>query len=232
MNKSYISPTKLSCLALCCMISTLTMGFNALILCVCASATFVFGIAIVSNLEKITSNHVRFIIYTLIISAIFTVVKVVFGYINSIKLLEIAEGLDYAYLASITLSILPIYFMHKESTNQYYNKTVLTAILFALGGVFVSVVVELINSGSIFGLNLFNMEASVLGSPFVSFALIALISVAGTFMENYIENKKRQERLVIDRYKLMIRDYQLRKIKQQAIQNNIANDKVSEGGNE
>ena len=77
MNKSYISPTKLAVLALVCMVTTLNSGFDALILCVIAGASFVLAISIVSNLEKVTTNHVRFIIYAIIVSAIFTVLKIV-----------------------------------------------------------------------------------------------------------------------------------------------------------
>ena len=234
MNKSYISPTKLSCLALCCMISTLTMGFNALILCVCASAVFVFAISIVSNLEKVASNHIRFVIYTLIVSSVFTIIKIVFGYINSVKLLEISMGLDYAFLASIALSILPIYFMHKESTGMYYTKTVVTALIFTLSGIFISIVVEFINFGSCFGYVLFETEPSILGSPFISFVILAFISVCGTYLENAYSKMKLEERVIIDRYKILIREHQLNKINKNGNQDNKKSNvgTLIEGGNE
>lgn len=237
MNKSYISPTKLSCLALVCMISTLTSGFDSMILCVTACASFVFGIAIVSNLEKVASNHVRFIIYTLIVSAIFTVVKLVFGYVKSLELLEIAEKLDWAMLSAITLSIMPIYFMHKDSTTDYYLKTILTACIFAFSGILIATIIEFINFGTIFGLFVFNSTASVLGSPFMAFVMLAIICVIGTATENHYIEKRRADRVIIDRYKYMIREHMLKKYRMEAEQknnsvkaNNDAN--KTEGGNE
>ena len=56
MNKSYISPTKLACLAICSLIPTIGYGFNALIMSICVAASFVLGIAIVSFFEKITNG--------------------------------------------------------------------------------------------------------------------------------------------------------------------------------
>lgn len=228
MNKSYISPTKLSCLALVCMISVLNSGFNALILCVIATASFVFAIAIVSNLEKVASNHVRFIIYTLIVSAIFTILKLVFGYIKSLELLYIAEQLDFVMLASITLSIMPIYFMHKDSTTSYYTKTILTACIFTLSGIFIASFIELVSFGSVFGVKVFESAASVLGSPFMAFVILAIICVIGTATENYYLEKRHAERLVIDRYKYMIREHMLKKFRAKSEQNNK---KSTEGGN-
>ena len=236
MNKSYVSPTKLSCLALCCMISTLTLGFNSLILCVIAAAAFVFGIAIVSNLEKIANNHIRFIVYALIVSAIFSVLKIVFGYVGSIELIEIAGQLDYAYLASIVLSILPIYFMHKESSKDYYNKTIVTSGIFACSGVFVSVIIELLSKGTFFGTLIFDVDPSILGSPFVSFILIAVICVIGTAIENYLAEAKRAERMLVEKYKVIIRDHQLRRLaaNKRGVNSDSSDDSVqnstSEGG--
>ena len=228
MNKSYISPTKLSCLALVCMISVLNSGFNALILCVIAAASFVFGIAIVSNLEKVASNHVRFIIYTLIVSAIFTIFKIVFGYVKSLELLYIAEQLDFVMLASIALSIMPIYFMHKDSTTSYYIKTILTACIFTLSGVFIASLIEFVSFGSVFGAKVFETSASVLGSPFMAFVVLAIICVIGTATENYYLEKRRAERVVIDRYKYMIREHMLKKFRAESEQNNKNS---TEGGN-
>ena len=238
MNKSYVSPTKLSCLALCCLISNLTLGFNSLILTVCAAAAFVFSISIVSNLEKIANNHVRFIIYTFIVSAIFTVLKLVFGYLGSIKLLEISTQLNYAYLSSLVLSILPIYFMHKESSSNYYLKTIATAGIFTISGVIIGIIIELINSGSFFGTGLFEASASILGSPFLSFIIIAVVCVIGTAVENYIVERKRAERMLVEKYKDIIRDHQLRalKAKKEGASEDSSNSQTStasmKGGNE
>jgi len=211
MNKSYISPTKLACLALVCMISTLHSGFDAMILCITAAASFVFGIAIVSNLEKVASNHVRFIIYALIVSAIFTIIKLVFGYVKSLELLEVAEKLDYAMLASITLSIMPIYFMHKDSTSSYYIKTILSAGIFAISGILVASIMELVNYGSIFGGQILDSSISLVGSSFMLFIMISIVCVIGTATENHYIEKRRAERVIIDRYKYMIREHMIKK---------------------
>ena len=225
MNRSYVSPTKLSCLALVCLVSILVNAFNSFIVCMIASAGFVFAIAIVSNLERVASNHVRFIIYALIMSAIFTIIKIVFGYINSIELYSIAEELEYGFLASLVLAVLPIYFMHKESSKDYYLKTVYTACALSIGGVVIASVMELINYGSIFGFILFDSKPSVLGSSFVTFILIAIFAVIGTAFENYVSNKRREKRLLIDKYKFMIRQHQLAKIRNQKLSEQKSKDK-------
>ena len=217
MNKSYISPTKLAVLALVCMVTTLKSGFDALILCVIAGASFVLAISIVSNLEKVTTNHVRFIIYAIIVSAIFTVLKIVFGYVLSLELIEVAEKLDWALLACITLSIMPIYFMHKDSTVAYYSKTILTALIFVVVGVVLSCIIELMTHGTVFGLFIVESHVSMLSVPFLLFIMLAVVVVIGTSIENHVAEKKRAERLLIDKYKVMIREHQLRKLKNQEI---------------
>lgn len=237
MNKSYVSPTKLSCLAVCCMISVVSAGFDSLILGIIAGAAFVFGIAIVSNLEKVANNHIRFVIYALIVSAIFAVFKIVFGHLTSVDFLRIAEGLDYALLSSLVLSILPIYFMHKESSKNYYLKTVATATVFTASTIVVGTIMEVLSAGSIFGVELFDVSPSLLGSSFFAFILLALICVVGTATENYIKERARKERMLIDKYKVMIRDFQIRTMsakydKENKDKNEMPIENLSEGGND
>lgn len=227
MNKSYVSPTKLACLALVCMVTTLNNGFDALILCVIAAASFLFAISIVSNLEKVATNHVRFIIYAIIVSAIFTVLKVLFGYIKSLELLEVAALLDYALLASLVLSIMPIYFMHKESTSAYYSKSIMTALVFMGAGILISMIVELMTHGTVFGLFIVESSVSILTAPFVIFILLAIVAVIGTSVENHVTDVRTQERLLIDKYKVMIREHQLKKFERDS-QNNS---KIMENSN-
>ena len=216
MNKTYISPTKLSCLALCCMVSVIDFGFNALILSIAVAACFVLGIAIVSNLEKITSNHVRYIVYALIVAGIMTVLKIVFGYVGSLKFIEVASQLDYALLAGLVLGIYPIYYLHKANSKTYYLSTIITALVFVLFAIIVGLVIEILAHGSLFEYLYFSYSFEFLGSGFMVFILLALLFAIGTSIELYSSEKKRANRLLIERYKYMIRDSQIAKLEKQA----------------
>lgn len=213
MNKSYISPTKLSCLALVCMISVLDAGFNALILSIIVAACFVLGIAIVSILEKITNSHVRFVIYALIVSGIMTVLKIVFNFLGSIDLIELSYKIDFALLSCLALAIMPIYFMHKTTTKNYYLTTISTAVTFTFFAVIVGSVLEILGQGSIFGYSLEIAGIELLGSSFIGFILIAILCIIGTAIENNRAKKLREERLLIDKYKYIIRESQIQKLK-------------------
>ena len=216
MNKSYISPTKLSCLALVCLVSSLTMGKIAALLSVIVAASFVFAIAIVSNLEKITSNHVRFVIYALIVSAIMTILKLVFGYIKSLELLDLAAALDYATLACFVLAIMPIYFMHKTTSKSYYLTTAKIALTFVVIGIITGALIELVSVGTVFGLFVYETGKALVGSTFMTFMVLAIACVIGTAIENYFAEKRNAERLLVDKYKYIIRETQIAKLTKQS----------------
>ncbi|MBQ9789978.1 MAG: hypothetical protein IJW24_00070 [Clostridia bacterium] len=218
MNKTYISPTKLACLALCCMVSCLDFGFNAMVLAIAAGACFVLGIAIVSNIEKITSNHVRFIVYALIVSGVITVLKLVFGYVGSLEFLEISEMLDFAMLAALVLGIYPIYYLHKANSKTYYLQTITTGIVFVLFAVVISSIIEILAHGSLFGIFYFDVSFGLLGSGFLVFILLALFCTVGTSIEIASAEKRRENRLLIERYKYMIRESQIAKLEKKSQQ--------------
>ena len=230
MNKTYISPTKLACLALCCMVSCLNFGFDALVLSVAAGASFVFAIVIVSGIEKITSNHVRFVVFALIVSGLLTIFKIMFGYVNDLTFVRISEDLNWALLSALVLGIYPIYYLHKANSKTYFLQTVTTAGVYVLFAVFIASFIEIFAHGSLFEHFYFDHPIEFLGSSFMVFIFLALFCVAGTSIEIYAREKRRENRLLVERYKYLIRESQIQKLTRK---NNQAKTDVFEvGGDE
>ena len=215
MNKSYISPSKLSCLAIVCMISCISHAFDTFVLSIAVAAVYLLAIVIVSNFEKITNSHVRFVVFAVISSGLFTILKLVFNFVGNLEFIEIAGMLDFALLACLVLGIYPIYYLHKTTSKTYYLSVVITSIVFILFATLVSIVVEILAHGSIFGLIHFDSPFVLVSSNFIVFILLSIFAVIGISVELHIENKIREDRLLVDKYKYLIRESQVEKLKKQ-----------------
>jgi len=218
MNKSYISPSKLSCLAIVCMISCINNAFSTFVLSIAVAAVFLLAIVVVSFFEKITNSHVRFVIFAVISSGVFTILKLVFNFVGNLEFIEIAGMLDFALLACLVLGIYPIYYLHKTTSKTYYLSIVITSLVFVLFATIASIIVEVLAHGSLFGVIFFETPFILLNSNFIVFVVLSVFAVIGIGTELHIEHKIRENRLLVDKYKYLIRESQVEKLKKQTEQ--------------
>ena len=212
MNKSYVTPTKLACLATVCGICALTSVFDAVLLSIIGAAIFIIGIAVISFLENITNSHIRFVVFALIAAAFITIIKFIFNYVGSVALIRIALNLDYVLLSILVLSIMPIYFMHKATTQNYYLTSVWTSLLYILFSFFIGAIVEILGSGTFANIGVLPTSYELFATSFIGFIILALCAVIGSEIEILIRDSKRNNRLLIEKYKYIIRESQIGKL--------------------
>lgn len=212
MNKSYVTPTRLACLATVCSICALTSVFDAVLLSVIGGAVFLLGIAIISFIEKITNSHVRFVVFALVSAAVLTIIKFVFNYVGGVELVRVAHNLDYVLLSSLVLSIMPIYFMHKAATKNYYLTATWTSLLYVLFSFLIGAVVEILGNGTFLSSAVLPTSYELFSTSFVGFIILALCVVVGSEIEIMIRNSKNSNRLLVEKYKYIIRESQIAKL--------------------
>ena len=126
MNKNNpINSVYLVALACVSLITFVNSFYEALIFAVVVVGVFLFSICIVSMIEKIADKHVKFLAFALISSALITLLKVAFKYVNIQLVVLTANTIDMAIIPCLLIGVVPIYFEDTLSVKQYFISALL-----------------------------------------------------------------------------------------------------------
>ena len=199
----------------CCSLITLVQGLKtALIFAIVIVATYLVSLSIVSMIEKITDNHVRFIIYSLISVAIITILKLVCSYVNIQSVVLAGEHIEFAILPCMILAIYPIYFEDTFKGSQYFVSILVQAAVTIVALCAFGAIIEVLGFGRIWEISIGFNGLDFFTKPYGAFFVIATLCVIFNMFRRAYLKKSRGYRTLVDKYKIMIteiRDSELRR---------------------
>lgn len=199
----------------CCSLITLIYGLQtALIYAVVIVATYLVSLSVVSMIEKITDNHVRFIIYALVSVAIITILKIVCSYVNIQSVVLAGEHIEFTILPCMILAIYPIYFEDTFKGSQYFVSILIQAGVTLLTLCLYGAIIEMLGFGMIWGKEIGFEGLDFFTKPYGAFFIIATLCVIFNMFRRAYLKKTRRYRTLVDKYKIVIteiRDSELRK---------------------
>ena len=207
MNKNNpINSVYLIALAVVSIIGFVTSFYEALVFAVVVSSVFLFAISIVSMIEKIADKHVKFLAFALVCSALITLLKIVFKYVNVELVVLMADIIDIAIVPCLLVGIVPIYFEDSLSVKEFFTSSLMMSLglilMLSLFGVFT----EIVGYGEIF-----NKSLGFKGVEFFTFnygkmMVVALITVPFNIVRRAYLKSTRRYRMLVEKYKIQIRE--------------------------
>lgn len=184
----------------------LTTFYNALIFGVVVLAVYLVSLSIVSMIDKISDNHVRFILYTFISSALIIILKLLLQYVGIKEVVLASETLEVAILPCMILAIAPIYFESTYEPKKYVTLFILVGVVNVLMFLLHGLIVEIFGNGTILGEALNIKPLEFFTEIYGSFFVVATLSILFNMVRRvHIKRKKRFETLV-EKYKIIISD--------------------------
>lgn len=188
--------------------SQLTSLLNAVILGVATLAVYYIALSIVSMVDKITDNHVRFILYTFIASALVVILKLTTQYIGIKEVVFASQNIEVIIIPCLILGISPIYFESTYSAKRYVAMFILVGLAMVLMFALVGGIVELFGRGTIAGYALNVPTAEFFNQSYGIYMIIATVAILFNVVRRaYIKKQKRKETMV-EKYKIIIRELQ------------------------
>lgn len=182
--------------------------YSALIYGVSVLAVYYIALSIVSMVDKITDNHVRFILYTFIASALVVILKVVSQYIGIKEVVLASQNLETAILPCMILAIYPIYFENTFSPKRYVIMFItigaMAVLMFAIFGS----IVEIFGYGTFAGIVLNVPTADFFTKIYGAFFICATLAFLFNIVRRAIVKKNKRFETLVEKYKIIIRDLQ------------------------
>ena len=217
MNKNNpINSVYLIALALVSIISFVDTLYEAVVFAVVVVSVFLFSISVVSMIEKIADKHVKFLAFALISSALVTLLKVVFKYVNVGLVVSMAEVIDIAIIPCLLMSIVPIYFEDSLSVKEYFTSSLLMSFgIILMLGLFGSIT-EAVGYGTFLDKAFL---ADFNGIEFFTFSygkliVVAIITVMFNIIRRAYLKSTRRQRMLIEKYKIQIREIRSSNLRQ------------------
>ena len=180
--------------------------FDAIIFSIVILAAFLISLSIVSMIDKITDNHVRYIMFAFISAAIVTIFRVISDYVNLKEVIALSQHIEIAITACLILGIYPIYFENTFAPTKYVKSIILIAIGEFLMLVCFSSLTEILGYGTIAGISIGLKPLEFFTKSYGAFMLLATLAVLFNMVRRaYIKKTKRFETLV-EKYKIIIKD--------------------------
>lgn len=207
-RNSPINSVYLIALAVASMFMFIDSLYTALIYSVVILVTYLISLSIVSMVDKIADNHVRFILFIFLASAIITILKVISPYINVREVVLASENLEKTIIPCLILAIYPIYFENTFMPQKYVKTIVVISFAQVLMFAVFGAIVEIFGYGSIVGIALNIPTTDFVLKSYGAFFIIATLAVLFNIVRRaYLKKTKRFDTLV-EKYKIIIRDLQ------------------------
>ena len=207
-RNSPINSVYLVALATIAVSANLVSLYSALIYGVAVLVVYYISLSIVSMVDKITDNHVRFVLYTFIASALIIILKVVSQYIGIKEVILASQNLETIILPCMILAIYPIYFESTFSPKHYVTTFIIIGVANILMFVLLGTIVEIFGHGTIVGIGLNVPTSEFFTKIYGLFFVVATLAVLFNIVRRaYVKKTKRFETLV-EKYKIIIRDLQ------------------------
>lgn len=207
MNKNNpINAVYLIALASISLTSFISSFYEALVYAIVIISVFLFSISVVSMIEKIADKHVKFLAFALICSALITILKIVFQYVNIQQIVLMADTLDISIVPCLLIAIVPIYFEDSLSVKQFFSSALLISLgMLLLIGLF-GLTVEMVGFGKVIGKSLGFNGVAFFTQPFGKFIIIALITVMFNVVRRAYLKSSRKYNMLVEKYKIQIRE--------------------------
>ena len=180
--------------------------YSALVFGVVVGMAFLLGLCIVSMIDKISDNHVRYILYALICAILITLVKVVLGYFEEPFLVFAAENIEFAIVPALIMGIYPIYFENTLTTQNYFIQISIMAFTWLFFTVGFGCIIEIAGYGAIAGKDIGIVGMEFFKQPYGAFFVIATIALLLNIIRRaYIKHVNRVNNLV-EKYKIVIKE--------------------------
>lgn len=207
-RNSPINSVYLVALATIAISANLTSFYSALIYGVAVLVVYYISLSIVSMVDKITDNHVRFVLYTFIASALVIILKVVTQYIGIQEVVFASQNLETAILPCMILAIYPIYFESTYSPKNYVITFIVIGAMNILMFVLLGSIVEIFGNGTIAGVGLNIQTFGFFNEIYGAFFLVASLAVLFNIVRRAIVKKNKRFQTLVEKYKIIIRDLQ------------------------
>ncbi|MBQ7467102.1 MAG: hypothetical protein IJS74_03425 [Clostridia bacterium] len=198
--------------------------YSALVFAVVVGMAFLVGLSIVSMIDKIADNHVRYIMYAFISTILITIIKVLLGYFEEPFLVFAAENMEFAVLPALILGIYPIYFENTLTTQNYFMQIILIAFTWVFFSALFGAITEFAGFGAIANKSLGFAGIEFFAQPYGAFFVIATIAMLLNIIRRAVIKHNRRVNNLVEKYKIIIKDIQDDEEMQQRIEQ-------SQGGN-
>ncbi len=205
-KKQPINSIYLTALAVCAVVLNIATIYDALIYAVVVGMVFLIGLSIVSMIDKISDNHVRFILYSLISAVLITILKVLLGYFENPFIVFATENIETAVLPTLILGIYPIYFENTFTTKNYFIKIIVMAVVWCIFTAIYGAVIEIVGFGTFANMTLGFEGLEFFQLPYGGMFVIATLAlIFNIIRRTYVKRKKHFDTLV-ESYKIVIKE--------------------------
>lgn len=213
-----INSIYLTAIALCAVVLNITSIYYALVYAVVVGMVFLIALSLVSMIDKISDNHIRYILYSLICAVFITLLKIILGYFENPIIVFASESIENAILPTLILGIYPIYFENTYTTKNYFIKIVVMAAVWIVFTALYGTVIEIAGYGAFANLSLGFSGIEFFKLPYGGIFVIATLALIFNIVRRaYIKRKKHYDTLV-ESYKIIIKElYEKEKITQSII---------------
>ena len=209
-----INSVYLVALACTCVIAQVNSFYTALIFGLASALVFLVSISVVSMFEKLSGKTVRFIVYTLIATALITILKFVSSYFNIELIVNAGKVIDFALLPCIMLAIIPIYFEDSLSIKEFFGNSLLCSFAFLLMMLLMGSIVEVLGLGTILGFEIGLKPLEFFIMPYGKLIVIATLAIIFNIVRRLYLKKTREFRTLVEKYKHQI--YKINEIQKKA----------------
>ena len=123
--------------------------YTAVLFGIVVGAVFLISLSIVSMIDKISDNHIRYVMYALVCAVLISIVKVCLGYFQNPTILFLASTVEYAILPALIMGIYPIYFENTLSTKKYFVQIISMALIWLIFALLYGIIIGVLGYGAI-----------------------------------------------------------------------------------
>lgn len=162
---------------------------------------------LVSLVEKIADKNLRAFLIAMLSAIIIVVAEYACAIINREFFVENSANMKWVIVAVVALSIVPTYFETRLTTKHYFDHMFFSVAMFVIQMILYSVIIEILGYGTIWEYSLFGSFAGFVFARqlYFKFFLIGAMCILFNFVYQRVEDKKMQYELLVEKYKIQIK---------------------------
>lgn len=203
--RKYINFIFFIAIALCPLVTVISSLKMGLMFGGCVAVTFFLLVNFISGLEKIANKDVRVFLYSVLCSGFIIMFKYITSKIGLESVSEFGSKIEISIVSMIILGFYPIYNDTKMTTDDYAERTFYMALIFILSASLYGLIIEILASGSVWGVSLGFDGFKIFTQPFVGLFIIAILTTIANVIRIAIVKHKEKYNLLVDKYTLQIK---------------------------
>lgn len=203
-----VNPLYIVAVAMCCVAPLLLTLKAAVIYSTIAVIVSLISVNLVSLVEKIADKNLRVFLIAMLAGVCIVLVEYVLILLKDKLGLTNIEDIRLLVLAVVTLSIVPTYFETRLTTKDYYSNLFFAVGMFLLLSIICSIICEFTAFGTLWGFQIFAGFSGLTFATELFFQLfvIAVLCIISNFIFQFVSDRKLAFNLLVDRYKLIIKE--------------------------